>query len=68
MGEYQGKPLVWRMVLKENEEETDVESVANYVETTPLQGTYYFLLDTYIANVFNCSFENWYRSSSGYPR
>ena len=68
MGEYQGTPLKWRMVLKENEEETDVESVANYVETTPLQGTYYFLLDTYIANVFNCSFENWYRSSSGYPR
>ena len=64
MGEYQGTPLKWRMVLKENEEETDVESVANYVETTPLQGTYYFLLDTYIANVFNCSFENWYYYSS----
>ena len=64
MGEYQGTPLKWRMVLKENEEETDVESVANYVETTPLQGTYYFLLDTYIENVFNCSFENWYYRSS----
>ena len=68
MGEYQGTPLKWRMVLKENEEETDVESVANYVETTPLQGTYYFLLDTYIANVFNCSFENWYRSFSPFSR
>ena len=68
MGEYQGTPLKWRMVLKENEEETDVESVANYVETTPLQGTYYFLLDTYIANVFKCSFENNYTNSSPYPR
>ena len=68
MGEYQGTPLKWRMVLKENEEETDVESVANYVETTPLQGTYYFLLDTYKANVFNCSFENNYTNSSPYPR
>ena len=64
MGDYNGAPLVWRMVLKENKEETDVESVANYVETTPLQGTYYFLLDTYIPNVFNCSFENWYYWSS----
>ena len=68
MGEYQGTPLKWRMVLKENEEETDVESVANYVETTPLQGTYYFLLDTYIANVFNCSFENNFTNSGSYPR
>ena len=68
MGEYQGTPLKWRMVLKENEEGTDVESVANYVETTPLQGTYYFLLDTYKANVFNCSFENNYTNSSPYPR
>ena len=55
-------PLKWRMILKENEEETDVESVANYVKETPLQGTYYFLLNTYIENVFNCSFENWYYS------
>ena len=68
MGEYQGTPLKWRMVLKENEEGTDVESVANYVETTPLQGTYYFLLNTYIASVFNCSFENYYTNSSPYPR
>lgn len=68
MGEYQGAPLKWRMVLKENEEETDVESVANYVETTPLQGTYYFLLDTYIPNVFNCSFENNYKNSDPFPR
>ena len=68
MGEYQGTPLKWRMVLKENEEGTDVESVANYTQDTALSGSYYFLLDTYKANVFNCSFENWYRSSSGYPR
>ena len=68
MGEYQGTPLKWRMVLKENEEGTDVESVANYTQDTALSGSYYFLLDTYIAKVFNCSFENWYRSSSGYPR
>lgn len=68
MGEYQGTPLKWRMVLKENEEGTDVESVANYVETTPLQGTYYFLLDTYIANVFECSFENNFTLTSPYPR
>ena len=68
MGEYQGTPLKWRMVLKENEEGTDVESVANYTQDTALNGSYYFLLDTYIAKVFNCSFENWYRSSSGYPR
>ena len=66
MGEYQGTPLKWRMVLKEKD--NDVSSVANYTQDTALSGSYYFLLDTYKANVFNCSFENWYRSSSGYPR
>ncbi|HIV01406.1 MAG TPA: hypothetical protein IAA62_02495 [Candidatus Caccopulliclostridium gallistercoris] len=68
MGEYQGTPLKWRMVLKENEEGTDVESVANYTQDTALSGSYYFLLDTYKANVFNCSFENNYTNSSPYPR
>ena len=68
MGEYQGAPLVWRMVLKENEEGTDVESVANYTQNTTLSGSYYFLLDTYKANVFNCSFENNFTNSSPYPR
>ena len=68
MGEYQGTPLKWRMVLKENEEGTDVESVANYTQNTTLSGSYYFLLDTYIANVFRCSFENNYTNSSPYPR
>ena len=67
MGEYEGTPLVWRMVLKE-EENNDVSSVVGYTQDTELSGSYYFLLDTYIAGVFNCSFENWYRSSSGYPR
>ena len=65
MGEYQGTPLVWRMVLKENEEGTDVSSVANYTQNTTLSGSYYFLLDTYIEDVFNCSFENNYTGS--YP-
>ena len=68
MGEYQGAPLVWRMVLKENEEGTDVESVANYTQNTTLSGSYYFLLDTYKANVFNCSFENNFTNSRPYPR
>ena len=63
MGEYEGKPLVWRMVLKE-EENNDVSSVANYTQNTELSGSYYFLLDTYIEDVFNCSFENWYYNSS----
>ena len=68
MGEYQGTPLKWRMVLKENEEGTDVESVANYTQDTALSGSYYFLLETYIPNVFVCSFENYYTNSSPYPR
>ena len=61
MGEYQGKPLVWRMVLKETEASdgtTDVESVVGYTQDTVLSGSYYFLLDTYIEDVFECSFEN----------
>ncbi len=68
MGEYQGTPLKWRMVLKENEEGTDVESVANYTQDTAPSGSYYFLLDTYKANVFNCSFENNFTNSRPYPR
>ena len=74
MGEYEDPtthkitPLVWRMVLKENEEGTDVSSVANYTQNTTLSGSYYFLLDTYKANVFNCSFENNFTLSSPYPR
>ncbi len=68
MGEYQGTPLKWRMVLKENEEGTDVSSVANYTQNTTLSGSYYFLLDTYIEDVFKCSFENNYTNSSPYPR
>ena len=67
MGEYQGTPLKWRMVLKE-EENNDVRSVANYKQDTALSGSYYFLLDTYKANVFNCSFENNFTHSSPYPR
>ena len=66
MGEYQGTPLVWRMVLKE--ENNDVRSVANYTQDTALNGSYYFLLETYIPNVFNCSFENNFTNSSPYPR
>ena len=74
MGEYEDPtthkitPLVWRMVLKENEEGTDVESVANYTQDTVLNGSYYFLLDTYIEDVFVCSFENNYTDSDPYPR
>ena len=67
MGEYQGTPLVWRMVLKE-EENNDVSSVANYTQDTALNGSYYFLLDTYIEDVFKCSFENNYTDSDPYPR
>ena len=73
MGEYEDPttheitPLVWRMVLKE-EENNDVSSVANYTQNTTLSGSYYFLLDTYKANVFNCSFENNYTDSTPYPR
>ncbi len=67
MGEYQGTPLVWRMVLKE-EEGNDVSSVANYTQDTVLSGSYYFLLDTYKANVFNCSFENNFTDSRPFPR
>ena len=55
MGEYEGTPLIWRMVLKETEASdgtTDVESVEGYTQDTPLSGSYYFLLDTYIADVF----------------
>ena len=67
MGEYLGTPLVWRMVLKE-EPENDVSSVVGYTEDAELSGSYYFLLDTYIEDVFNCSFENNYNSSSPYSR
>ena len=73
MGEYEDPttheitPLVWRMVLKE-EENNDVSSVANYTQDTALNGSYYFLLETYIPNVFNCSFENNFTLSSPYPR
>ena len=63
MGEYQGKPLVWRMVLKE--ENNDVSSVVGYTQDTELSGSYYFLLDTYIADVFNCSYENYVYSRYG---
>ena len=66
MGDYNGTPLVWRMVLKEKN--NDVSSVANYTQDTALSGSYYFLLDTYKANVFNCSFENNFTNSGPYPR
>ena len=56
MGEHEGTPLVWRMVLKE--ENNDVSSVVGYTQDTPLSGSYYFLLETYIEDVFECSFEN----------
>ena len=62
MGEYEGTPLVWRMVLKE--ENNDVSSVVGYTQDTPLSGSYYFLLDTYIEDVFECSYENNYINSS----
>ena len=64
MGDYNGTPLVWRMVLKE-EENNDVSSVANYTQDIALSGSYYFLLDTYIEDVFVCSFENNFTGS--YP-
>ena len=67
MGEYQGTPLVWRMVLKE-EENNDVSSVANYTQNTTLSGSYYFLLDTHIEDVLECAFENNYTDSTPYPR
>ena len=63
MGEYEGTPLVWRMVLKE--ENNDVSSVVGYTQDTELSGSYYFLLDTYIADVFNCSYENYVYSRYG---
>ena len=66
MGDYNGTPLVWRMVLKEKD--NDVSSVVNYTQNTILSGSYYFLLDTYIERVFDCSFENNYTNSSPYPR
>ena len=65
MGEYidpetqEKTPLVWRMILKETEASdgtTDVESVVGYTQETDLNGSYYFLLDTYIANVFSTAF------------
>ena len=59
MGEYEGTPLVWRMVLKE-EENNKVSSVVGYTQDMELSGSYYFLLATYIEDVFECSFENWY--------
>ena len=73
MGEYEDPttheiiPLVWRMVLKE-EENNDVSSVANYTQDTVLNGSYYFLLDTYIEDIFVCNFENNYTNSDPYPR
>ena len=74
MGEYEDPttheitPLVWRMVLKE-EENNDVSSVVDYTQDTALSGSYYFLLDTYKANVFECCFENNYTDSyPSYPR
>ena len=67
MGEYQGTPLVWRAVLKE-EENNSISSVANYTAFAEFSGSYYFLLDTYIPNIFNCSFENNYTRSGSYPR
>lgn len=66
MGEYQGTPIVWRMVLKETEASdgtTDVESVEGYTQETDLNGSYYFLLETYNTNIGNalaCSYENNY--------
>ena len=72
MGEYEDPttheitPLVWRMVLKE--EGSNVISVENYTQETELSGSYYFLLDTFIKNVFNCSFENYYDSYGSYDR
>ena len=64
MGEHEGTPLVWRMVLKE--ENNDVRSVVGYTQDTALSGSYYFLLETYIADVFECSYENWY-FRAGFP-
>ncbi len=65
MGEHEGTPLVWRMVLKE--ENNDVRSVVSYTQDTHLSGSYYFLLDTYIEDIFECSYENWY-FQAGTPR
>ena len=56
MGEYQGTPLVWRMILKE--ENSDVSSVIGYTQDTKLSGSYYFLLETYFEDVFDCAYEN----------
>ena len=64
MGEHEGTPLVWRMVLKE--ENNDVRSVVGYTQDTHLSGSYYFLLDTYIEDIFECSYENWY-FQAGFP-
>ena len=45
MGEYEGTPLVWRMIGKE--ENGDVENILSYDQNAELKGSYYFILDTY---------------------
>ena len=72
MGEYQGTPLVWRMVLKETESSdgtTDVESVEGYTnDKTLLYGnSYYFLLDTFILDKLKCSYDNEFATSDASP-
>lgn len=47
MGEYEGTPLVWRMIGKE--ENGDVENILSYDQNTELKGSYYFILDTYFS-------------------
>ena len=66
MGSWNGTPLKWKMVLKENG--NNVESVSSYNQNTALSGSYYFLLDTFIQNELVCSFENSYTYSGDYPR
>ena len=47
MGEYEGTPLVWRMIGKEAN--GDVENILSYDQNTELKGSYYFILDTYFS-------------------
>lgn len=58
MGEYEGNPLVWKMILKEGE--NGLENTCSYTAETELSGTYYFTLDTYIPELLMCSYLNNY--------
>lgn len=58
MGEYEGEPLVWKMILKETED--GVENTASYTADTELSGSYYFTLDTFVPELLMSSYQNNY--------